>query len=171
MAQRSTEKYRLQVLNFNRNMKVQIRKAKSEQAEVLTAIAHAAKRHWGYPESWIVQWKTDLTISPDFILNHEVFVACVGDKIVGCFALVLSESAAEIEHMWIDPARMGCGIGRALFMHATKRARELHVSALELSADPHAEKFYERMGARRIGEIRADMEGQPRFLPRMKIEF
>src|SRR2546423_4726706 len=151
-------------------MEIQIRKAKSEQAEVLTAIAHAEKRHWRYPESWIVQWKTDLTITAEFILNHEVFVAWVGDKIVGCCALVLNEPVAEIEHMWIDPAQMGRGIGRALFAHATERARQLHVSALELSADPNAERFYERMGAKRIGEIHADMDGQPRVLPRMKID-
>ena len=52
IAQRSTEKCRLQVLNFNRNMKVQIRKAKSEQAEVLTAIAHAAKLRQPTVEDW-----------------------------------------------------------------------------------------------------------------------
>jgi hypothetical protein len=41
---------------------------------------------------------------------------------------------------------------------------------LELSADPNAEGFYQRMGARRIGEVPAEMEGQPRILPRMSIE-
>jgi len=44
------------------------------------------------------------------------------------------------------------------------------VSALELSADPNAEGFYQRMGATRIGEVRSEIEGQARVLPRMRIE-
>ena len=98
------------------------------------------------------------------------FVAIVKDEIVGCCALVVTDSLAEIEHMWIKPAHMGSGVGRALFTHASKRAAELKLRVLELSADPNAEGFYARMGATRIGEVRADMDGQSRVLPRMRIE-
>ena len=47
-------------------MDLHIRRAKPAEAEVLTEIAHAAKRHWGYPENWIEHWKNDLTITPEF---------------------------------------------------------------------------------------------------------
>ena len=151
-------------------MLIQIRRAKPNEAESLTAIAHAAKRHWGYPESWIERWTSDLAITPDFIANNEVFVAVNGGKIVGSCALVSSDSVAELEHMWINPSDMGNGIGRALFMHVKKRACQLRIPSLELSADPNAEGFYKRMGAKHIGEVRADMDGQPRVLPRMRIE-
>jgi len=151
-------------------MQVEIRRAHPEEAGTLTEIAHAAKRHWGYPESWIQQWQPDLTITPDFIANNEVFVAIAGQQIAGCCALVMTGSLAEIEHMWIRPEHMGGGVGRALFDHAKARAAEKGATALELSADPNAEGFYERMGAKRIGEVRADMGGQSRVLPRMKIE-
>ena len=151
-------------------MLIQIRRANPNEAESLTAIAHAAKRHWGYPESWIERWTSDLAITPDFIANNEVFVAVNGGKIVGCCALVLSDSVAELEHMWINPPDMANGIGRALFTQVKERARHLRIPALELSADPNAEGFYERMGAKRIGEVRADMDSQRRVLPRMRIE-
>ena len=140
------------------------------EADTLTAIAHAAKRHWGYPEKWIDNWRPDLTITPDLIANSEVFVAVIGGRIAGCCALMMSDSLAELEHMWIDPQHMGKGVGRALFEHARTRAGELGISTLELSADPNAEGFYERMGATRIGEVRADMDGQHRVLPRMKVD-
>jgi N-acetylglutamate synthase-like GNAT family acetyltransferase len=150
-------------------MNMQIRRARPDEADTLTEIAHAAKRHWNYPEKWMAQWRADLTITPDFIANNEVFVAVAGGDIAGCCALVVGDSLAELEHMWIDPQQMGNGVGRALFEYTRQRAQELGLNELELSADPNAEGFYKRMGAKRIGEIQADMDGQPRVLPRMTV--
>jgi GNAT superfamily N-acetyltransferase len=151
-------------------MPIEIRRAQPEVAHLLTQIAHAAKRHWHYPESWIEQWRPALTITPDFIANNEVFVAIINEAIAGCCALVITAALSEIEHMWIKPEYMGSGVGRALFEHVRKRARELQLPVLELSADPNAEGFYERMGAKRIGEVPASMNGaEGRVLPRMRI--
>jgi len=150
-------------------MNIEIRRAKPEEADTLTAIAHAAKRHWGYPDNWIAHWKNDLTITPEFISTNEVFVAVHDGKIIGCCALVLSESLSELEHMWILPEFIGTGLGRRLFVHARDRASILNLGELELSADPNAEGFYQHMGAVRIGEVRSEIDGQPRVLPRMKV--
>jgi len=151
-------------------MDIQIRRATPDEAAVLTEIAHAAKRHWGYPENWIEHWKDDLTITPDFITTHEMYVAVAGEEIAGCCALVMRDSLAELEHMWIKPAHMGNGVGRALFNQVVSRAKSLDARAVELSADPNAEGFYQRMGATRIGEVRSEVEGQPRVLPRMSVD-
>jgi N-acetylglutamate synthase-like GNAT family acetyltransferase len=151
-------------------MDIQIRRATPDEAAVLTEIAFAAKRHWGYPENWIQQWQADLTITPEFIANHEMYVAMKDGEIAGCVAIGFNESVAELEHMWIRPEHMGAGLGRALFNYIKERALSLKLPVLELSADPNAEGFYERMGARRIGEVRSEIEGQPRVLPRMMID-
>jgi N-acetylglutamate synthase-like GNAT family acetyltransferase len=151
-------------------MDLQIRQAKPEEAALLTQIAHEAKRHWGYPESWIEQWRNDLTITPEFIATNEVFVGVFDREVAGCCALVTSDNLAELEHMWIRPQYIGSGVGRALFLRVKERAADLAIPVLELSADPNAEGFYERMGARRIGEVPAEMEGTPRILPRMSIQ-
>jgi GNAT superfamily N-acetyltransferase len=150
-------------------MDVEIRRANPEEAGVLTEIAHAAKRHWGYPENWIQHWKADLTITPEFISQNEMFVALREEAVVGCCAIVLSESGAELEHMWILPQHIGTGVGRALFLHVKERAANLKVPVLEISADPNAEGFYQRMGATRTGEVHSEIKGQPRVLPRLKI--
>src|SRR5438309_9772711 len=144
-----------------------IRRARPDEAGTLTEIAHAAKRHWGYPENWIEHWKDDLTITPDFIAKHEVYVAMIGDDIAGCCALVIDDAQAELEHMWVKPEHIGIGVGKALFTHVAGRARDLDLGVLEISADPNAEGFYQRLGATRIGDVRSEMEGQPRVLPRM----
>jgi len=150
-------------------MEFQIRRSKPREAAVLTEIAHAAKRHWGYPENWIEYWRDDLTITPEFISSHEVYVAVIDKEIGGCCALVLKGSQAELEHMWIRPLYMGAGLGKALFVHVMERAAILNAAAVEISADPNAEGFYKHMGATRIGEGRSEIEGQPRVLPRMSI--
>jgi|ERR1041385_2216236 GNAT superfamily N-acetyltransferase len=148
---------------------IEIRRATPDESDKLTALAHAAKRHWNYPKEWIDSWKSDLTLTPEFIAGNEVFVAIIDDAVAGCCALVIGEASAELEHMWIYPEQMGKGVGRALFEHVAQRAAELGSNELELSADPHAQSFYERMGATRIGDIPADMFGQSRVLPRMRI--
>src|SRR5436190_1315158 len=151
-------------------MHLEIRRATPDEADALTALAHAAKRHWDYPPEWIDAWKSDLTLTPDFIANNEVFVTIVDGGITGCCALAISGDLAELEHMWIDPEQMGRGLGRTLFQHVTRRAAELGFAELELSADPNAETFYEHLGANRIGDIPADMFGHSRVLPRMRVE-
>ena len=150
-------------------MSIQIRRARPEEALVLTEIAHAAKRHWGYPENWIQHWKADLTITPEFIARNEMYVAIHDDEIVGCCAIAFDESVAELEHMWIRPEHIGTGVGRALFLHVKERAANLKVPVLEISADPNAEGFYKRMGATRTGEVQSEIEGQPRVLPRLTL--
>jgi len=152
-------------------MELQIRRADPNDAATLTELAHAAKRHWGYPEKWIEIWKEDLTITREFVANNEVFVALSGAEIVGCCALVLSSNeTAELEHMWIKPELIGSGVGRALFGHARELAAKLNVRTLEISSDPNAEGFYRRMGATRIGDVKSEIEGQPRVLPRMTVD-
>ena len=151
-------------------MSIQIRRAVPNEAQVLTEIAHAAKRHWGYPEEWIEHWKTDLTITPDFVEQNEVYVATIDDEIAGCGALVINDAQAELEHMWVKPNHMGNGIGRALFLKICERAIELNAPVLGISADPNAEGFYERMGATRTGDVLSEVDGQLRVLPRMAFD-
>ena len=147
-----------------------IRSASPEDAPTLTTIALDAKRHWGYPEHWIKHWESDLTISPDFIRDNHVYVAEDDGQIRGFYALCVTEDKAELEHLWVTPPMIGTGIGKELFLDAMERAAKLKVNAVEISSDPNAAGFYKHMGAKQIGEIDSSIEGQPRKLPRLKIE-
>jgi GNAT superfamily N-acetyltransferase len=146
-----------------------IRPAAVDEASVLTQIALDAKRYWGYPDHWIKHWEADLTISPDFIRDNQVYVAEHDGEIRGFYALCVSGEKAELEHMWVTPASIGTGIGKELFLDAMERAATLDVRDIGITADPNAAGFYRRMGARQVGETDAPVDGQPRKLPRMKI--
>ena len=147
-----------------------IRSASPEDASTLTTIALEAKRHWGYPEHWITHWESDLTISSDFIRDNHVYVAEENGEIRGFYALCVKGDKAELEHMWVTPEVIGTGIGKELFLDAMERAAKLNVHAVEISSDPNAAGFYKRMGATQIGEVDSAIDGQPRKLPRLKIE-
>ena len=139
--------------------------AKSEDAATLAEIAHAAKRHWGYPENWIAAWRDILTIRSEFITGNIACCAVEEDHIVGFYVLTQEDDGIHLDHLWILPSAMGRGIGRALFEHAAGAARTLGFDLIRIEADPNAEGFYKRMGASRVGWSAGEVEGSPRELP------
>jgi ribosomal protein S18 acetylase RimI-like enzyme len=149
---------------------VEVVRASPDDAESLSRVAFAAKRHWGYPERWILQWTDGLTIAPEFVRDNEVYAAADGEKIVGFYALVGEGPKVELEHLWVLPETMGAGVGRALFDHALQTAAVAGAAAVKIEADPHAEGFYKRMGARRVGEEVYELDGQRRALPLLVVE-
>ena len=145
-----------------------IRSATVDEADELTAIAMAAKRHWGYPESWIKQWEADLTITSDFVSHNTVFVSEEDGEARGFYALSLNAGKAELKHMWVKPEYIVSGVGKELFLHAMDLVTALNLDEMSITADPNAASFYEHMGAERVGEVDSSIEG--RKLPRLKIE-
>jgi ribosomal protein S18 acetylase RimI-like enzyme len=143
--------------------KVSIRRARPADAAALTRIAHAAKRHWGYPEKLIRLWRADLSVSPEMIAADPVYCAARDGDIAGFYALSGDGTTREIEHMWVDPRYIGSGIGRQLFAHLLRRLRSMRVARLKIASDPNAEGFYRHMGARRVGRIASPPRG--RYLP------
>ena len=147
---------------------MKIVRAKPEDAETLTQIAHAAKRHWGYPEGWIEAWCDILTMRPEFIAANIAFCAIEDGRAVGFYVLTTESDGIHLDHLWIIPAAMRRGIGRALFEHAVKQARTAGFDLIKIESDPNAEGFYERMGAKRVGTNVAEVEGEKRELPLME---
>lgn len=144
---------------------VEITLAHPSEAEELTAIAFAAKRHWGYPETWIEFWRSQLTVTAAFITAHETFVAREDNRILGFAALSREVGRLFLEDLWVRPEEMGRGVGRALFRRAQQRARVLGFDTIEIETDPNAAEFYERMGATRVGTNATMIDGRRRELP------
>ncbi len=148
---------------------MKIRRAKPEDAEKLSQIARAAKSYWNYPERWLDLWKDDLTITPEVISENEIFAMSEENEIIGFYQLKIDENMAALEHLWIKPEYIGSGIGRKLFVHALEKVVSLNVVILNIVSDPNAEGFYEKMGAKRIGDVVSEIEGNERILPLMQL--
>jgi GNAT superfamily N-acetyltransferase len=142
-----------------------IARAQPDDAVLLTDIAFAAKRHWGYPEKWMESWRDALTVQPEFIAHHETYAAILDGRTVGFYALGRRDDRLELLHLWVLPNAMGQGVGRSLFLHCLERARALGCRKLEIESDPNAEGFYQHMGAQRVGVNIKELDSQRRELP------
>jgi GNAT superfamily N-acetyltransferase len=142
-----------------------IRQASLNEAELLTELALRSKGHWGYDAEFLRDCRIDLTLTPEFIASSPVFVLEEQGSIAGFYSLS-AESAEEVEllHLFVEPATIGRGFGKFLFQHAVETARQLGFQRLLIGSDPFALKFYEAMGARRVGEV-ASLVRPGRMLP------
>ena len=147
-------------------MQIQIRRATPSDSERATQLARAAKAHWNYPDEWLASWEADLAITPEMIDRHPTFVASVDDKVVGVCQLQHADERVMLEHVWVDPEAHGRGVGRALVEHARNSAP----GVMMVVADPNAEGFYIKLGAKRVGDVAGPMPGAPdRTLPLLEI--
>jgi len=148
---------------------IRVRSAVPTDTRALTRLVFRAKAFWGYPKEWMEEWRKELTVTADYVAQHRVVLAEAEQRLVAFYGLEFQTDIALLEHLWVEPAHMGSGWGRKLFALACEDARNNGSRVIELVADPNAEGFYLRQGAIRIGEIRGNVLGNPRVLPKMQL--
>ncbi|MFI9361632.1 GNAT family N-acetyltransferase [Kitasatospora sp. NPDC053057] len=128
-----------------------IRPAHPDEAGLLTGIALRAKAYWGYDEVFIVACREELTLDAAAVERASTVVAEDGGRVLGFAALTGAPPSGELAMLFVEPDRIGRGIGRALFEHVREQARAAGLRRLTIDSDPNAEPFYLAMGAIRIG--------------------
>jgi RimJ/RimL family protein N-acetyltransferase len=99
-----------------------------------------------------------------------MFVAEEDGVVIGVSGIEDHGARWILEHVWIDPAHQGRGLGQALVRRCLDAARAVRPGVVEIVAEPNATGFYEKLGARRVGAIPAPMPGAPdRELPLYEI--
>lgn len=151
---------------------VRIRRAEPEEAAKLSDLAMRSKAHWGYSSAFLESCRFELSVtaeqlrSPEFDCN----VASDGHSIAGFYSLVATSPAEyELEALFVDPERIGQGIGRMLVDHAIELLSTTQARTLVIQGDPHATEFYLAMGARQTGE-RESGSVPGRYLPVFEID-
>lgn len=130
-----------------------IRPARSREAELLGDLAFRSKAHWGYSESFMSACRDELRVRRSAIEAGRVFVVEREGVAVGFYSLEdVGGGAVELGHLFVEPAAIGTGVGARLLRHACSTASELGWRRLLIQGDPHAERFYRRLGTRRIGQ-------------------
>jgi GNAT superfamily N-acetyltransferase len=144
-----------------------IRRARPEEAGVLSALGLRSKAHWGYDAEFLAACQDDLTLSADDIASSSVYVCDGMDAPSGYYRLVVQDGGvAELDALFVEPAAMGQGVGRTLWQHAVATAATLGCSEMVWQSDPQAEGFYLAMGALRAGESESTVT-PGRMLPLM----
>jgi GNAT superfamily N-acetyltransferase len=132
---------------------VEIRPARIGEAAEISALALRSKGHWGYSREFMEACRAELTLRPEQVAAHRTHVAEEGGVLLGFFTVTGAPPEGELDCLYVDPAAMGRGVGRALLDAAVALARRDGFHALAIHADPHAEDFYLRRGATRAGDV------------------
>jgi GNAT superfamily N-acetyltransferase len=118
-----------------------------------------SKAVWGYDKDFMGLVRLALEGMEEQVGTGSVWVATDADgEVVGLVALGPGErpDTLDLDKLFVEPRRMRTGVGRALLAYAVSEARRRNADRLTILADPYAVDFYERNGARRIGEAPSD---------------
>jgi GNAT superfamily N-acetyltransferase len=140
-----------------------IRPARAEEARLLTDLSLRSKAVWGYDAVFLARCRIAMTLKAANITAQPHYVAELdlgelGLRIAGFYGFEPEDGGVGLDYLFVEPALIGRGIGSRLWRHAVATARRLGYPALIVVSDPHAEAFYLRMGARRIGWRGSDLE-------------
>jgi GNAT superfamily N-acetyltransferase len=92
------------------------------------------------------------------VLAGRTRVAVTDEGTVVGFVTVLGDGPVrELEDLFVDPEAQRHGIGAELVADAVSRARADGATRLEVTGNPHAARFYARVGFERDGEVRTEL--------------
>ena len=81
-----------------------IEKANIIDDEILTLITKKSKAFWGYSPEQIQEWDKNLTISQDYIKEHNVYKLTVNNLIIGYYSYFFKdEKEIELDNLFILP--------------------------------------------------------------------
>lgn len=145
---------------------ISVRRAKIEEASVLTDLAMRAKASWGYDDAFMALCRDELTLTHEKMETWTIWVAICDEQIAGMIALSQRGDTAELEDFMVEPAFQGRGVGGALMTALLDECRALGLRTVGLDADPNAEPIYRKLGFVTVG--RSPSRSIPgRTLPRM----
>ena len=128
---------------------VNLRPARPDESEALTALMIASKASHGYDDAFMSLHAHVLVITEEDINGNRVIVAEREGRLLGFSQLSHSEDpdTRQLDDLFVHPDAQGQGIGRLLWDDGCAHARSEGATHLRLESDPNAEPFYRRLGA------------------------
>ncbi|MFN4102239.1 MAG: GNAT family N-acetyltransferase [Pararhodobacter sp.] len=131
---------------------MRLREPERHELPALSDLCLRSKAHWGYSAAMVEAFRSELTIRSDDLEEDAFIIAEDSRGIAGIVQVSVEGREAILEKLFIEPARMGTGVGRLLYDWACDTARRRGALRLVIDSDPDAAAFYARMGASSRGE-------------------
>ena len=125
---------------------MRIRLARAEERETLEDLQRRASLAIGTYNEQLEAHPDAIHVPDEQIALGAVLVAELDGDIAGFAVLLDEESRAELDGLFVDPARWRRGIGQALVSEAVHIARQRGFSLVTVVAEPAARQFYEKCG-------------------------
>lgn len=142
---------------------MRIRLARSDEREALEDLQRRASLAIGTYNEQLEAHPDAIHLPPIQIALGEVLVAEADGEIAGFAVLVDKGNSAELDGLFVEPARWRRGIGAALVNEAVHVARNRGLSLITVVADPGAREFYEKCG------FSVEGEAETRFGPALRM--
>jgi hypothetical protein len=139
--------------NFTMDIEQVIRPAKREEAGLLSELCLRSKAYWPYDKEYLEDCIPLLKITEKYISEFPVFVCERNLEIVGFSSLMQKGDERWLDNLWVEPHFIGSGVGRDLYLYTIAFAKTHNWLPLRIAADPGAEPFYIKMGAKSIGAV------------------
>src|SRR5215475_3810915 len=150
-------------------MQLLIRAPEVEELPALSELCLRSKAVWGYDAAFMAACRAELTFDPDDLVFSRIAVAEQGGRILGVAQVRMVGRDADLQKLFVEPAALRGGVGRALFAWAADAAGGMGASQMIIEADPDAAPFYRRLGARDAG-LAPSRSIAARMLPKLVLD-
>lgn len=148
---------------------MEITESSIEDNETLTEITKKSKAYWGYSDEQMENWSELLTITKSYIETNRVYKLLIDDLTIGYYSFIyLNEKEVKLDNLFVLPNYIGNGLGNLLMNDFLNRIKNTEIEKIILDSEPNAEKFYERFGFIKIGQIETTIKD--RYLPIMELK-
>ena len=133
---------------------VLLRWAEPAEAADLESLQRRASLVWEEYRADLLAHPEAIQVSVDEIRAGHLRVATHDDRLLGFSAVLpLDGHILELDGLFVEPDLWRAGIGRALIEDAATRGRASRFSRFEVTANPRALGFYEKLGFAADGEV------------------
>lgn len=146
---------------------MQITVATVEDLPKINQFIRQSKAVWDYCEAFLDAFMEKYSVKSSFLEQEEVILFEQNGQLVGLYAFKINERyAAELDLFFINANHIRQGLGKQIWQHAINYAAARGWHEFELVADPNAEGFYQKMGAKNL----RNFESFPgRFVPVLSV--
>lgn len=130
-----------------------IRLANPGDRQELIDLLWRASLVWDVVRQDLLDHPEVVDVDPAMIARNQIFVAQLGDRIVGFATIVPREgNDAELDGIFVEPAEWRKGIGMTLMHQIEREAQAWGANRLHVLASPNVEAFYLAAGFTATGE-------------------
>jgi GNAT superfamily N-acetyltransferase len=143
---------------------MQIHLAAEEHLAEINRLIARSKSHWDWSPEYLSAALPLMALTVTYLGENICFELCDDEMLVGFVSVAETADGRVLDNLWIEPARIGQGLGRAACKHVFDLARQEVWPELTTLPDPPSEGFYLRMGFRDTGErVQSRVFGGPTF--------
>ncbi|RYZ85399.1 MAG: GNAT family N-acetyltransferase [Proteobacteria bacterium] len=135
-----------------------------EELPLVNDLIKKSKQHW-YPEDGYVEAAMKfIRIDSEWVSENEGLCLYEDKQLVGFLGYSKYEDYWYLEHLWIDPQKIGHQYGTKALNLLKKMATDSGIHKISLLPEPMAEGFYETNGAQFTGlDVPSCCPGGPVF--------